>query len=201
MKYIITETQLKKIKGGILKIPFDAFGGDWFVLQEYLNKRGNPHYVIIDDVNLRDSEGIETLGNLISVEGDIDLRRSSIVSLGNLVSVGGYLDLGVSNIKSLGRLTSVGDSLDLSNTKITSLGNLIYVGGTLEISMTSIESFGNLDEVGRDIFAWQTPLKSFGELKTVGGDLELQGDFLSKEYSERTIKDMIDISGNINFYL
>lgn len=138
MKYIITEDQLKNVKDKILKVNFSIFDNDWDVLQMFLRKRGNPPYVIVDNVDLRDNEDIETLGNLISVEGDFDLRRSSIISLGNLISVGGYLDLGSSNIESLGNLTTVGDSLDLSGTKITSLGNLTYVKEDLEISNTPI---------------------------------------------------------------
>jgi hypothetical protein len=200
MKYIITEEQFEKVKDEILKIPFAAFGEDWFVLQDFLKRRGYPPYIITDDVELRDNEEIRSLGNLISVEGNLDLRRSSIISLGNLTSVGGYLDLVDSKIESLGNLTTVGDALDISGTKITSLGNLTYVGDFLEISDTSIESLGNLKEVGSDLYAMNTPLQSFGELVTVGGGLQLKGDFIRKKYSQKKIRSMINILGDINFF-
>jgi broad-specificity NMP kinase len=46
--------------------------GDWETLQKFLKKRGYPPY---------------------SINGNLDLREIDIESLGNLVSVGGFLDL------------------------------------------------------------------------------------------------------------
>jgi hypothetical protein len=76
----------------ILKIPFAAFNYDWDDLQLFLKHRGNPPYEITDNLNLSFSK-IESLGNLTSVGGTLDLYESKIKSLGNLTSVGGYLDL------------------------------------------------------------------------------------------------------------
>jgi hypothetical protein len=76
----------------ILKIPFAVFDNDWDDLQLFLKHRGNPPYEITDDLNLSFSK-IESLGNLTSVGGTLDLYESKIKSLGNLTSVGGYLDL------------------------------------------------------------------------------------------------------------
>ena len=61
----------------------------------------------------------------------MNLRESQIESLGNLTSVGGYLDLYWTQIESLGDLTSVGGYLNLSRTPFKSFGNLISVGGDL----------------------------------------------------------------------
>lgn len=201
MKYIITEEQLDNLQDKVLKISFSTFGDDWDLLQRFLIKRGNPPYCITDDLDLRDNEEIETLGNLIWVRGNLDLVRSSIVSLGSLISVRGYLDLYRSNIESLGNLTTVGDSLNISETEITSLGNLTYVGGFLDVSNTPIKSLNNLKEIGDDLLGLPTPLESFGALEAIGGSLQLQGDFLRKKYSEKKIRDMINISGEINFYV
>jgi hypothetical protein len=49
----------------------------------------------------------------------LDLGGSEIESLGNLTSVGGYLNLRFSEIKSLGNLTSVGGNLILRKTPLS----------------------------------------------------------------------------------
>jgi hypothetical protein len=74
MKYLITERQLKLIKeqDEILELDFDFFNNNWNILQKFLERRGNPPYIIT---------------------GDLDLRNTNIESLGNLKSVGGYLYL------------------------------------------------------------------------------------------------------------
>jgi hypothetical protein len=139
MKYIITEHQYKLLleQDDILRIPFVAFGNDWDVLQRFLERRGNPPYMIMDDLDLRDSE-VKSLGNLTSVGGDLFLRGSKVETLGNLISVRGNLYLRGSEIKSLGNLTSVGGNLNLIGTKIESLGNLTSVGGNLDLYLTQL---------------------------------------------------------------
>ena len=93
MKYIITERQLKLIKEDkIRKIDFDIFNNNWDLLQKFLERRGNPPYIIIGDLNLAYSN-IESLGNLQSVGGFLNLYKTKIVSLGKLQSVGGFLAL------------------------------------------------------------------------------------------------------------
>jgi hypothetical protein len=101
----------------ILKIPFAAFN-NWDDLQLFLKHRGNPPYMITDNLNLYESK-VETLGNLTSVGGDLNLAFTKIESLGNLTSVGGNLNLLFSEIKSLGNLISVGGWLDLRNTLLS----------------------------------------------------------------------------------
>ena len=119
MKYIITEDQLEIIKDNILKIPFSAFNNNWNLLQKFLNKRGNPPYILKGKVDLRNNEEITTLGSLISVEGKLNLMYSSIQSLGNLISVDGDLDLYATTIQSLGNLKSVIGDLVLRKTPIS----------------------------------------------------------------------------------
>jgi hypothetical protein len=120
----------------ILKIPFAAFGNDWDVLQRFLERRGNPPYEIMDD---------------------LDLEYSKIESLGNLTSVGGYLNLRFSEIKSLGNLTSVGGYLYLYGSKIEDLGKLKYVGGDLILRHITLlekyteEEIRSMIEIGGNI--------------------------------------------------
>ena len=133
MKIVISESQYKRLieteeEQKVLRIPsLKFFNDDWFQLQEFLEKKGNPPY---------------------SIGGNLDLRKTPIESLGNLVSVGGYLNLRDTPIESLGNLQSVGGDLDLENTPIKSLGNLQSVGGSLDLRDTSIESLENLTSVG-----------------------------------------------------
>jgi hypothetical protein len=161
MKYIITEHQynlLLEQEEQILRVPFVAFGNDWNVLQRFLERRGNPPYMIMDNLDLRRTD-IESLGNLTSVGGDLNLKHSEIESLGNLTSVGGYFNLEGTKIKSLGNLTSVGLSLNLFNSEIESLGNLISVGVSLNLYSTPLsrkypteEEIRSMVEVRGDVY-------------------------------------------------
>jgi hypothetical protein len=177
MKYIITEDQLKKVKDRLLKIPFSTFGYDWHSLQEYLKGKGNPPYILKGSIDLMDDKDITTLGSLISVEGNVNLWNSSIKSIGNLTSVTGSFNIGGTLITSLGNLKFVGRSLLAHGTPIESIGNLTSVGGDLNLRETQIESLGNLNSVRYDLYLQNTPI--------------------SKKYSEREIRNMVIVGGDI----
>jgi hypothetical protein len=160
MKYIINERQYRLLteqEEQILRVPFAAFGNDWDVLQRFLERRGNPPYEIMDDLDLSGSK-IQSLGNLTSVGGYLYLRGSGIQSLGNLTSVGSYLNLNYSKIKDLGNLTSVEGYLDLGGSKIQSLGNLTSVEGDLMLRNTPLskkytrKEIHSMVEVGGNVY-------------------------------------------------
>ena len=96
MKYLITNKQFNLLmesnEDKILMLPNPERLGGWHILQQLLEKAGNPRYGIRGDLDLRGSS-VESLGNLERVEGDLDLYDTSIKSLGNLKYVGGYLNL------------------------------------------------------------------------------------------------------------
>jgi hypothetical protein len=118
----------------ILRIPYEAVKNDWDFLQKFLELKGNPRYIIVGDVYLYDRQDISDLGNLVGVEGDLNLRYSSIESLGDLQFVDGELGLTkCKNIKTLGKLKKVVGNLVLNHSSIQSLGKLEYVGGDLMI--------------------------------------------------------------------
>ena len=164
MKIVISESQYKRLieteeEQKVLRIPsLKFFNDNWFQLQEFLEKKGNPPY---------------------SIGGNLDLRKTPIESLGNLQSVGGDLDLRDTSIESLENLTSVGGDLDLYNTPIESLGNLQSVGGFLDLQGTYIESLGNLQSVGGDLYLYETPIskkyseKEIRQMVSVGGGIHL----------------------------
>jgi hypothetical protein len=138
----------------ILKIPYIAVREDWNLLQQFLKIKGNPKYIIVGDVDLVDREDIFDLGNLVGVEGYLELEYSSIESLGELEFVDGYLGLFYcQNIKTLGKLKKVGGFLDLYDSSIESLGDLQFVGDELDATNTKIpqSEINKVNVVGRII--------------------------------------------------
>jgi hypothetical protein len=114
-------------------------------------------------------------------------------------SIGGDLDLYSLPVKSLGNLQSVEGDLGLENTPIKSLGNLQSVGGSLYLTNTPIESLGNLQSVEGDLGLEHTPIKSLGNLQSVGRDLNLIKTPLSRKYTEKHIRQMVDVGNEIYF--
>jgi hypothetical protein len=163
MKYIINERQYKLIteEQEVLQIPSFGIFGDWETLQIYLKHKGNPLFSIEGDMDLSHSD-IESLGNLVSVEGNLNLIGCyKLSSLGKLTSVGKNLTLNYSSIKGLDNLTSVGNDLFLLNCmELTSLDNLTSVGGYLDLGgCEKLTSLGNLKYVGDDLAIYDTPLR------------------------------------------
>jgi hypothetical protein len=135
----------------ILKIPYSVVREDWDFLQKYLKAIGNPRYILVDDVDLFRKQDISDLGNLVGVEGYLDLYESSIESLGELEFVKGDLSLfRCKNIKRLEKLKRVGFSLDLGLSSIESLGELEYVGMNLVLNVNIPPSeLDNVEVVGK----------------------------------------------------
>jgi len=137
----------------ILRIHYVMVKNDWDLLQKYLEFKGNPRYILVGDVDLEYRKDISDLGNLVGVEGYLDLESSSIESLGELTFVDGSLLLyHCQNIKTLGKLKKVGGYLSLTLSSIQSLGDLEFVGGALNLGESSIESLGELQFVGGHLF-------------------------------------------------
>ena len=122
MKFIITESQHKRLfeeEQKVLRIPdFKIFGKDWDALQRFLESKGNPPYSLGGNLDLLGLK-VESLGNLVSVEGDIYASETPLKSLGSLTSVGGLMNLNNTPIESLGNLTYVGGDLFLINTPMS----------------------------------------------------------------------------------
>ncbi len=136
----------------ILKIPYAAFREDWDLFQKFLKMKGNPKYIIVGNVDLRDRQDISDLKNLVGVEGYLWLSRSSVESLGELEFVDGEFDLYDSDyIKTLGKLKKVVRGLDLGFSSIESLGELEYVGGDLYVYNTNIPQIelNNVEVAGK----------------------------------------------------
>ena len=83
MKIVLSENQYKRLieseeEQKVLRIPsLRFFNDDWFLLQEFLERKGNPPYSIGGSLNLKNSP-IESLGNLQSVDGYLYLRGTPL---------------------------------------------------------------------------------------------------------------------------
>ena len=130
MKYLITNKQFNLLmesnEDKILMLPDPERIGGWHILQQILEKKGNPRY---------------------GIRGDLDLYNVSIESLGNLEYVGGFLNLAETSIKSLGNLEHVGGNLTLYYSPIESLGDLKHVGGNLDLRLTPLSKITTEEEI------------------------------------------------------
>lgn len=115
-------------------------------------------------------------GDKIVVNGNLDLRDTSITSLPESLSVDGYLDLRRTGITSLPDNFSVGDGIDLRDTKIISLPNNLSVGHILCLQPENISNVAYRENCGKHnltIFAAR-----------VNGGIRISADF-----SMRTLSD------------
>jgi hypothetical protein len=182
-------------KEKILKLSYSKFDKDWFKLQAFLEKKGNPLYEITDSINLK-SDKIISLGNLTSVGGSLYLECINLESLGKLKAVGDNLTIERSNIKTLGNLSSVGKDLCVRNifvnsigrnSNIKSLGKLKTVGGKVSMCSSNIKTLGNLSSVG-GLDAPNSKLESLGKLNFVENSLNLVNTPISKKYTKKDIR-------------
>ena len=97
----------------LLKIPYAVFN-DWDQLQQFLERKGNPRYELVGDVNLNTRKDIFDLGNLVLVNGHLLLNETPIESLGNLEYVNGILDIYNTPLQSLENLKYVAETIYLS---------------------------------------------------------------------------------------
>jgi len=142
-EFILEIPNLLFIPGADLETP-EGMTDAWNELLRLLN--GKP-FIFDDDLDLTDTD-ITSLGNLQSVNGDLDLENcKNLNSLRNLQSVGDYLDLSRTDITSLGNLKSVGSYLSLYKTNVTSLGNLEFVGESLFLKETPISKKYSEEEI------------------------------------------------------
>ena len=69
--------------------------------------------------------------------------------------------------------------------------------GYLDLYGTGIQSLGELREVGGDLDLRGTPIKSLGELTQVGRYLYLIDTPIAKTHTEREIKAMVRVRGQV----
>jgi hypothetical protein len=155
MKIIITESQHKRLfeeEQKVLHLPSAKVFGGWDELQKFLELKGNPLYSLGGDLDLQLTTSVKSLGNLVSVDGDLVLDGSEIESLGNLTHVGGTFTMINTPIKTLGNLTSVGRSLFMNGSEIESFGNLTSVGSNMFMRETPIDEKYSEEQIRQMIY-------------------------------------------------
>ena len=162
MKIIITEAQHKRLfeeEQKVLHLPSAKVFGGWDELQKFLELKGNPLYSLGGDLDLQSTTSVKSLGNLVSIDGDLVLDGSEIESLGNLTRVGGTLSMIATPIKTLGNLSSVGRTLFINSSELESFGNLTSVGSNLYMRDTPVsekyseEQIRDIIYVGNNIYS------------------------------------------------
>jgi hypothetical protein len=159
MKIIISEAQHKRLfeeEQKILHLPSAKVFGGWDELQKFLELKGNPLYSLGGDLDLQLTTSVKSLGNLVSVDGDLVLDGSEIESLGNLTHVGGTFTMINTPIKTLGNLTSVGRSLFMNGSEIESFGNLTSVGSNMFMRETPIDEKYSEEQIRQMIYVGNT---------------------------------------------
>ena len=159
MKIIISEAQHKRLfeeEQKVLHLPSAKVFGGWDELQRYLELKGNPLYSLGGDLDLQLTTSVKSLGNLVSVDGDLVLDGSEIESLGNLTHVGGTFTMINTPIKTLGNLTSVGRSLFMNGSEIESFGNLTSVGSNMFMRETPVDEKYSEEQIRQMIYVGNT---------------------------------------------
>jgi hypothetical protein len=90
------------------------------------------------------------------------------------------------------------DDWDFLQKFLESKGNPPYtISGDLNLNDLPIKSLGNLISVGGNLNLFKTSIQSLGNLTSVGGYLYLRETPLSEKYTEKEIRQMVDVNGYI----
>ncbi|GDX53479.1 hypothetical protein LBMAG27_25260 [Bacteroidota bacterium] len=112
--------------------------------------------IINGRIIIRKFYGINSLGNIKEINGDLGIDDCKLKSIGSLKIIRGdfwfYPGSFDSSIVDLSPLEFVGGSLNAKSNTLKSLGSLKHVGRTLNLRNTSIENLGKLEFVGWNLF-------------------------------------------------
>ena len=194
MKYIISERQYRLLtedeEQKVWDIPNVEIFGGWEGLQVVLRAKNNPFFRIKNDLELNELN-IESLGKLVSVDGDLFIKNSSISDFGELRNVGKNLKLfAVENLTSLGKLKKVGGKVIIRSNvpDLVDLGDLEEVGDDFAMRALNVSSLGKLKYIGEDLNIDDTNVSDLRDLGYVGGFITLRGTPLSKTTTEKEVR-------------
>ena len=194
MKYIISERQYRLLtedeEQKVWDIPNVEIFGGWEGLQVVLRAKNNPFFRIKNDLELNELN-IESLGKLVSVDGELHIKNSSISDFGELRNVGKHLRLyAVENLTSLGKLKKVGGKVIIRSNvpDLVDLGDLEEVGDDFAMRALNVSSLGKLKYIGEDLNIDDTNVSDLRDLGYVGGFITLRGTPLSKTTTEKEVR-------------
>ncbi len=125
------------------------------------------------------SSEIKSLGKLRSIGGDADFKFCKIGDLGKLKTIRGNAYFSQAEIKSLGELESIEGRANFERSKIKSLGQLKTIGGGVDFDGSEVEDLGQLQSIGGTALFERSKIKSLGQLETIGGDANFESSQVS----------------------
>jgi len=140
-------------------------------------------------VVFRNTDKVETLGNIVEICGDLGFSDSDIKDLGNLKRIDGSFWISQSGstftkLTSLQNIEYIGKDLNIKNSNISNLGKLKRVGGNLNLRETLVTDLGNVEYIAGNLLL---PVELKGIIKT--DNTVIQGKI--KYFNDRSLKDII----------
>ena len=134
------------------------------------------------------------------IPGSFTIRKEhKIQSLGNIVEINGTLGITGASLKSFGKLKKVSGSLWISyaepETILTDLNDIEEIGGSLLLRYYPIRDLNKLKSVGGILNLRSTNIESLGALKFVGGHL-----YLPKSKEGLFDLSKIEIIGKVKYF-
>jgi hypothetical protein len=140
-------------------------------------------------VIFRNTDKIETLGNITEICGDLGFSDSDVKDLGNLKRIEGSFWISQSGstftkLTSLQNIEYIGKDLHIKNSNISNLGNLKRVGGNLNLRESLVTDLGNVEYIVGNLLL---PIELKGIIKT--DKTVVQGKI--KYFNDRSLKEII----------
>ena len=133
--------------------PLAVFDNNYQTVLEFMDTLGNPKFKIAGDVDLYMNKEIKSLGNLVEVEGYVDIEFTNIKELPENLKIKSYLLL-------------------MGNNEIKELPNGLSVS-TINAQGTNINKINNITVNQHAIFSYMFNLKSLPDNFNVPGSLNL----------------------------
>jgi hypothetical protein len=176
LKYGITNKE--DIEQIIIDYVYDTTNFKILSVNELMNMRlleGKPFFLLLNEydrnnlkyslafsnlpgsVVFRDSDKIDSLGNIKKIDGDLGFSDCNVKDLGQLKIIEGSFWIAQSGkgiftqIKSLVNLEYVGKDFNMKNSPIANLSNLMHVGGNLNLRKAQVKSLGKLKYIGGNL--------------------------------------------------
>ncbi len=120
--------------------------------------------------------------HVVTVDGDADFSRSSLVIPGAIEYIGGNAKFTHSNIIHLGNIEVIEGDADFNDSKVKYLSKLEYIGGNANFRGSKIVSLENLEHIENNAFFRESAVSDIGRLNYIGGDITYINSPLTKKH-------------------
>ena len=179
----------------------DFFNDDYALVLEFMDTLGNPKFKIAGDVDLYMHKEMKSLGNLVEVEGYVDIEFTNIKELPENLKINSFLHLmgndditelpnGLSvstisaqgtNINKINNITINRNAIFSYMFNLTSLPDNFNVPGFLDLNYSGIREIPKNLIVGKDFYIKGTPLVDILIDLCGSDDEELILDYLNSQ--------------------